>query len=121
MNRRPDESYAKEIRTRPFPPPRRFCFVDNGLGRVNQVQTANLVSGSNQVKSNVTADYSGISYNARNEIDSGDINIDVKAPDQTPVSHAVDFVCRSGSENRSDWRFQGWVLANKTVTDYSNA
>src|ERR1017187_5152565 len=96
-------------------------FVNNGLGRVHQIQTANMVSGYNQLKSNVTAEYSGLTYNARNEIDSGDLNIDVKAPDQTPVSHAVISFAGAVPTTAQSWRFQGGVLANKTVTDYSNA
>jgi hypothetical protein len=96
-------------------------FLENGLGRIKQVQTANLATGSNQVTSNVTADYSAISYNARNEIDSGDINIDVTGPDQSPMSHAIVSFAGAVPKTAQTWRFKGGVLANKTVTDYSNA
>ena len=96
-------------------------FLDNGLGRIKQVETVNLTSGSNQVKSYVTADYSGVNYSARNEIDSGDVNIDVRAPDQSPQSHAVVSFAGSVPKTAQTWRFQGGVLANKTVTDYTNA
>jgi hypothetical protein len=96
-------------------------FLENGLGRIKQVQTANLATGSNQVASNVTADYSGITYNPRNEIDSGDINIDVAGSDQSPSSHAIVSFANAVPKTAQTWRFKGGVLANKTVTDYSNA
>jgi hypothetical protein len=96
-------------------------FLENGLGRIKQVQTTNLAAASNQAKSHVTADYSGVSYNARNEIDSGDINIDVTAPDQSSLSHAVVSFAGAVPKTAQTWRFQGGVLAAKTITYFANA
>jgi hypothetical protein len=96
-----------------------ISFRENGLGRIKQVQITNLAAG--QVKSRVAADYSDVSYNARNEIDSGDINIDVAASDKSPLSRAVVSFAGSVPKTAQTWRFQGGMLAVKTTTDFANA
>jgi hypothetical protein len=97
------------------------AFVPNGLGRVQQIQTANMDAASGAVKSNVTSDFSGVSFNARNDIDSGDVNLQVTAPDQTPLAHTVLSFANAVPKTAQTFQFQGGVLASKIVTDYSGA
>jgi len=96
-------------------------FQEDGSGRINQIQTANLDPKSGQVKSNVTSDYSGVTYDARNVLTSGDVHIHVTAPDQSPISHAVVTFANATPQSSQTWRFQGNVLAAKVLTDFSNA
>ncbi len=96
-------------------------FAENGLGRVKQVQTANLDAASGAVKSNVTADYSAVSFNARNEISSGALAVHVTDPNQNPQSHSIVSFANAVPASVQSWRFQDGRLAAKIVTDYSNA
>ncbi len=96
-------------------------FAENGLGRVKQIQTANLTPGTSAVKSNVTSDYSGLSYNARNEITSGSLTIAAKAADKSPLTHSVVTFANSVPATAQTWRFQGGVVAAQVVTDFSKS
>ena len=96
-------------------------FAENGLGRVQQIQTANLTPGTGAVKSNVTSDYSGLSYNARNEITSGSMTVAAKAADQSPLTHSVVTFANSVPAIAQTWRFQGGVVAAQVVTDFSKS
>ena len=96
-------------------------FAPNGLGRVQKVQTANLTPGTGAVKSNVVSDYSGISYNARNEITSGSLTVAATAPDQSPLTHSVVTFANSVPATAQTWRFQKGVVAAQIVTDFSKS
>lgn len=96
-------------------------FAPNGLGRVQQIQTANLTPGTGAVKSNVSSDYSGISFNARNEITAGSLTIAATAPDQSPLTHSVVTFANSVPVTAQTWRFQGGVVAAQIVTDFSKS
>lgn len=64
-------------------------FAGNGSGCIQQVQTTNLDTASGNTKSTATADYSGVTFDARKKISAGDIHISVAAADQSPLAHSV--------------------------------
>lgn len=96
-------------------------FHEDGSGRVQQIQTTNLDPRTGSVKSQVASDYSNINYDARNVITSGDVHIQVTAPDQSPVSHAVVTFANAVPQSSQTWRFQGNAQSARVVTDFRNA
>lgn len=96
-------------------------FAPNGFGRIQQVQTTNLDAASGNTKSVATADYSGITFDARNKISAGDIHVSVAGSDQSPLAHSVVSFANSVPSTAQTFAFQNGVLAGKTVTDFSNA
>jgi hypothetical protein len=95
-------------------------FAANSFGRIQQVQTTNLDPEGN-TRSTATADYSGVTFDARNKISAGDIHISVAAPDQSPMLHSVVTFANSMPSMAQAFSFRNGVLAGKTLTDFSNA
>lgn len=95
-------------------------FAPSGFGSIQQVQTTN-VDPQGNTKSTVTADYSGVTFDARNKISAGDIHISVAAPDQSPLAHSVVTFANSVPSMAQTFSFWNGVVAGKTVTDFSNA
>lgn len=108
--KKPDRSVSSKSR-----------IIFTGKGRVQKIHTTNFAPSSSDVKSKVVSDYTGINFNARNEVHSGDVHYHVSDKDDQQLSRTqVTFKNQVPSQSISH-RYKNDNLVQTIVVDFSKA